>query len=68
MKPGGLTIKEYVMAEAIDKQDLSAEDLRKVEETAEKKQLRHRVDEYMSMVIALGAVAILWFLQYLGIY
>ncbi len=56
------------MAETIDKQDLSAEDLRKVAETADKKQQRHRVDEYMSMVIALGAVAILWVLQYLGIY
>ena len=57
------------MADTIDKnQDLSAEDLRKVEAAADDKQRRHRVDEYMAMIIALSAVAILWFLQYLGFY
>jgi hypothetical protein len=47
---------------------LSEEDLAKVAAAAEKKQLRHRVDEYMAMVIALGAVFVLWLLQYLGLY
>ena len=57
------------MADTIDKnQDLSAEDLKKVEAAADEKQRRHRVDEYMAMIIALSAVAILWFLQYLGFY
>ncbi|MFC1838392.1 hypothetical protein ACFL1N_02335 [Thermodesulfobacteriota bacterium] len=49
-------------------QDQSSEDLKKVEAAAEKKQRRHRVDEYVAMIIALSAVAILWFLQYLGFY
>jgi hypothetical protein len=57
------------MADNIDKnEDLSAEDLKKVEAAADEKQRRHRVDEYMAMIIALSAVAILWFLQYLGLY
>lgn len=57
------------MAETIDEnQEQSIEELKKVEAAADKKQLRHRADEYMSMIIALGAVAILWFLQYLGFY
>jgi hypothetical protein len=57
------------MADTIDRnQDQGAEDLRKVEATADEKQRRHRVDEYMAMIIALGAVAVLWFLQYLGFY
>ena len=35
---------------------------------AEAKQLRHRLDEYVAMVIGIGAVLILWLLQYLGLY
>ena len=57
------------MSDAVENnQDQSSEDLKKVEAAAEKKQRRHRVDEYLAMIIALGAVAILWFLQYLGFY
>ena len=57
------------MADTIDKnQDQDNEELKKVEAAADAKQRRHRVDEYMAMIIALGAVAILWFLQYLGFY
>jgi hypothetical protein len=52
----------------VKNQDLNTEDLKKVEATADAKQRRHRVDEYMAMIIALGAVAVLWFLQYLGLY
>lgn len=48
--------------------DQSSEDLKKVEAAADSKQRRHRADEYMAMIIALGAVAILWFLQYAGFY
>ena len=51
-----------------ESQDRSSEDLKKVEAVADEKQRRHRVDEYMAMIIALGAVAILWGLQYLGFY
>jgi hypothetical protein len=40
----------------------------KVLATAEAKQLRHRLDEYVAMAIGIGAVLILWLLQYLGLY
>ncbi len=59
------------MADTIDEiqeQSQDTEELKKVEAVADEKQRRHRVDEYMAMIIALGAVAILWFLQYLGFY
>ncbi len=57
------------MADDIDKNEGQHEDdLDKVKEAAEKKQLRHRVDEYVAMIIALTSVLILWFLQYLGLY
>jgi hypothetical protein len=57
------------MADNIDSnRDQGTEDLKKVEAAADAKQRRHRADEYMAMIIALGAVAILWFLQYLGFY
>jgi len=57
------------MTDGIDKKtDLDDAELKKVAATAEAKQLRHRVDEYIAMVIALGAVLILWLLQSLGLY
>ena len=57
------------MADDIDKNEgQNDDDLEKVQEAAEKKQLRHRVDEYVAMIIALTSVLILWFLQYLGLY
>ena len=40
----------------------------KVLAAAEAKQLRHRLDEYVAMAIGIGAVFILWLLQYLGLY
>ena len=49
-------------------EDLSPEDLEKVAATADAKQRRHRVDEYVAMIIARTAVFILWLLQYLGLY
>jgi len=57
------------MTDDIDKKEkMDDEDLKKVLATAEAKQRRHRVDEYIAMVIAIGAVFILWFLQFLGLY
>jgi hypothetical protein len=44
------------------------EDLKKVEAEALKKALRHRVDEYIAIVLGVGAVLLLWFLQELGMY
>ena len=57
------------MADDIEKKgEMSDEDLKKVQAQAEAKQMRHRVDEYIAMVIAISAVFILWFLQFVGVY
>ena len=57
------------MTDDIDKKaDLDEAELKKVAATAESKQMRHRLDEYVAMVIAIGAVMILWLLQSLGFY
>ncbi len=43
-------------------------DLARVREQSEKKGQRHRVDDYVAMILAIGAVFILWLLQFLGVY
>jgi hypothetical protein len=44
------------------------EDLKKVEAEALKKALRHRVDEYIAIILGVGAVLLLWLLQETGMY
>ena len=44
------------------------EDHKKVEAEALKKALRHRMDEYIAIVLGVGAVLLLWFLQEIGLY
>jgi hypothetical protein len=44
------------------------EDLKKVEAEALKKALRHRVDEYIAIILGVGAVLLLWLLQEIGMY
>jgi hypothetical protein len=56
------------MADDLDKSNTTDDDLQKVMAAAEAKQRRHRVDEYIAMVIAISAVFILWFLQFVGLY
>jgi len=57
------------MADDIEKKaEMSDEEHKKVLATAEAKQRRHRVDEYIAMVIAISAVFILWFMQFVGLY
>ncbi len=43
-------------------------DLKKVEAESAAKQLRHRLDEYIAIVLGVGAVLVLWFLQVMGLY
>jgi hypothetical protein len=58
-----------MMADDIDKKpERDDAELKKVAATAEAKQMRHRLDEYVAMVIAIGAVLILWLLQSVGFY
>jgi hypothetical protein len=56
------------MADDTKKPELDEAELQKVAATAEEKQRRHRLDEYVAMVIAISAVMILWLLQALGVY
>jgi hypothetical protein len=45
-----------------------AEDMAKVEAQAAAKLLRGRVDDYIAIITAVSAVALLWLLQFLGFY
>lgn len=57
------------MAEDIAKKpNLDEAELKQVAAQAEAKQTRHRLDEYIAMVIALCAVFILWLMQAMGFY
>jgi hypothetical protein len=54
--------------EELNKEKALEEDLKKVEAESLKKALRHRVDEYIAIVIGVGAVLLLWLLQEIGLY
>lgn len=51
-----------------NKQQALDEDLKKVEAESLKKATRHRVDEYIAIVIGVGAVLLLWLFQEMGFY
>ena len=54
--------------EELNKEKALEEDLKKVEAESLKKALRHRVDEYIAIVLGVGAVLLLWVLQEIGLY
>ncbi len=54
--------------EEVNKEKVLEEDLKKVERESMAKAVRHRLDEYIAIVLGLGTVLILWFLQALGLY
>jgi hypothetical protein len=54
--------------EELNKEQLLEEDLKKVESDALKKAMRHRMDEYLAIIIGVGSVLILWLLQEIGFY
>jgi hypothetical protein len=43
-------------------------DLAKVQAMADAKMMRHRLDDYLSVVLGVGAALILWILQMLDVY
>jgi hypothetical protein len=51
-----------------NKEKAFEEDLRRVEAESLKKSVRHRLDEYIAIVLGVGAVLLLWFLQEIGLY
>ena len=48
--------------------NIRSEDMAKVEAQAAAKLLRGRVDDYIAIITAVSAVALLWLLQFLGFY
>lgn len=54
--------------EELNKEKSLEEDLKKVEAESASKSLRHRVDEYIAIVLGLGIVLLLWILQAIGLY
>ena len=56
------------MADDVEKREISEAELKKVEEAAAAKQLRHHLDEYVAIILGVGAVLVLWFLQIIGVY
>jgi hypothetical protein len=43
-------------------------DLAKVKAMAEAKLMRHRLDDYLSVILGVGAAVVLWILQMLDVY
>jgi len=60
-----MTDEKEIKAEDNNKK---AEDMAKVEAQAAAKLLRGRVDDYIAIITAVSAVALLWLLQFLGFY
>ena len=57
------------MAENVEnRESMDVADLKKVEAESAAKQLRHRLDEYIAIILGVGAVLVLWFLQLMGLY
>lgn len=59
--------ERYFMGE-LNREKSLEEDLKKVELESALKSLRHRVDEYIAIVLGLGIVLLLWILQAIGLY
>jgi hypothetical protein len=54
--------------EEVNREKVLEEDLKKVERESMAMALRHRLDEYIAIVLGLGTVLLLWFLQAIGLY
>ena len=48
--------------------EIDEADLAKVKALADAKMMRHRLDDYLSVVLGVGAAVILWILQMLDVY
>lgn len=54
--------------EEFDREKALEEDLKRVEAESAAKSLRHRLDEYIALVLGLGTILLLWILQAIGLY
>lgn len=48
--------------------DVDEADLAKVKALADAKMMRHRLDDYLSVILGVGAALVLWILQMLDVY
>jgi hypothetical protein len=48
--------------------NVDAADLAKVKAMADNKMMRHRLDDYLSVILGVGAAVLLWILQMLDVY
>ena len=48
--------------------EIQTADLKRVEAESAAKERRHRLDEYIAIVLGVGAVLLLWLLQAMGLY
>jgi len=56
------------MDEKKDRVETPQKELDKIKAETEKQMLRSRINDYIAIVLALGAVFILWLLQLMGVY
>ena len=56
------------MVEGLNQDKKADADLQKVERESAAKQTRHRLDEYIAIILGVGSVLFLWFLQAMGLY
>ena len=52
----------------VDTADIDTEDLEKVKAESEAKLLRHRLDDYVAIILGVGSCLVLWVLQLIGLY
>ncbi len=65
---GKIRGRRVFMAEILSQEKTVDADLQKVERESAAKQLRHRLDEYIAIILGVGSVLFLWFLQAMGLY
>ena len=52
----------------LDTNEVDIEDLEKVKAESEAKLMRHRLDDYVAIILGVGACIVLWLLQLMGLY
>lgn len=52
----------------LDTEEVDIEDLEKVKAESEAKLMRHRLDDYVAIILGVGSCILLWLLQLIGLY
>ena len=48
--------------------DIDQDELARVQAQTDAKMMRHRLDDYVAMILGIGVCVLLWILQALGLY